>query len=118
MGVQTDLEILSGLNEDYVRSVQTSDVERFDEILSADFRASLGVDLLDREAFLRLTAQPVSISDLMAHDVEIRIMGDLAIVHARTSYTTAVGEKRSGRYTDVWQKQDGRWLAVAAHVTR
>ena len=23
-----------------------------------------------------------------------------------------------GRYTDVWTRRNGRWLAVAAHVTR
>ena len=45
-------------------------------------------------------------------------MGDFAIVHARTTYTTADGETREGRYTDVWARQNGRWLAVAAHVTR
>jgi hypothetical protein len=24
----------------------------------------------------------------------------------------------AGRYTDVWARQGGRWLAVSAHVTR
>ncbi len=98
--------------------MQTSDVQRFDEILAKDFRASLGAVILDREGFLQQTAQPVTISNLEAHEVEIRIMGDFALVHARTTYTTADGETRSGRYTDVWARQDGRWLAVAAHVTR
>jgi hypothetical protein len=23
-----------------------------------------------------------------------------------------------GRYTDIWEKRGGQWLAVAAHVTR
>ena len=114
----SDHEVLLALNEDYIRSVQTSDVQRFDEILAKDFRASLGAVILDREGFLQQTAQPVTISNLEAHDVEIRIMGDFALVHARTTYTTADGETRSGRYTDVWARQDGRWLAVAAHVTR
>ncbi len=115
---ESDHEVLLALNEDYIRSVQTSDVQRFDEILAKDFRASLGAVILDREGFLQQTAQPVTISNLEAHDVEIRIMGDFALVHARTTYTTADGETRTGRYTDVWARQDGRWLAVAAHVTR
>ena len=46
------------------------------------------------------------------------IGGDVAIIHARTSYATAGGEARRGRYTDVWAKRGGRWLAVSAHVTR
>src|ERR1700730_7082565 len=46
------------------------------------------------------------------------ILGDVAIIHARTSYTTAGGEQRNGRYTDIWARRDGRWLVVSAHVTR
>jgi hypothetical protein len=45
-------------------------------------------------------------------------LSDVAIIHARTSYTNAEGEQRNGRYTDVWARRDGQWLAVAAHVTR
>ena len=50
--------------------------------------------------------------------VKVRILGDVAIIHARTLYTTASGERRSGRYTDVWARRQGSWLAVSAHVTR
>ena len=28
------------------------------------------------------------------------------------------GQPGAGRYTDVWARQGGRWLAVSAHVTR
>ena len=45
-------------------------------------------------------------------------MGDFAIIHARTSYMLPDGKPGSGRYTDVWARRDGRWLAVSAHVTR
>jgi ketosteroid isomerase-like protein len=57
-------------------------------------------------------------SGLAVKDVKVRILGDVAIIHARTSYTTAEGEQRNGRYTDVWARRDGKWLAVSAHVTR
>ncbi len=45
-------------------------------------------------------------------------MGDVGIVHARTTYRTADGMDRSGRYTDVWVRVGDGWRAVAAHVTR
>ena len=116
---RTDLEVLEQLNRDYITSVQTSDVRRFDEILAADFLCSNpDGSLVDRAAFLAQTARPVTISNLTAHDVRIRILGDVAIIHARTSYTLPDGRTASGRYTDVWARRDGRWLAVSAHVTR
>ena len=117
--VNSDVEILRGLNRDYVRSVQMSDVRRFDEILSDDFRCSNpDGTLVDRSAFLLQTALPVKISNLEAHDVEVRLLGDVAIIHARTTYTTPDGRPGAGRYTDVWARRDARWLAVSAHVTR
>lgn len=114
-----DLATLARLNEDYIRSVQTSDVQRFKEILADDFLCSLpDGSLIDRARFLEQTARPVTISNLAAHDVNVRLLGDFAIIHARTTYTTSEGKAGSGRYTDVWARRDGRWLAVSAHVTR
>ena len=114
-----DLATLAGLNSDYIRSVQTSDVQRFTEILAEDFLCSLpDGSLIDKRRFLEQTATPVTISNLEAHDVNVRLMGDIAIIHARTTYRTADGRPGSGRYTDVWARRNGRWLAVSAHVTR
>lgn len=114
-----DLEQLTSLNRDYVNSVQHCDVARFDEILADDFLATNpDGSLADKPRFLEQTARPMTITDLEAEDVNIRVLGDVAIIHARTSYRTADGQQRHGRYTDIWARRDGRWLAVAAHVTR
>jgi len=116
---RTDLETLQNLNRDYIDSVQRSDVSRFDEILAEDFLCSNpDGSLIDRAAFLKQTALPVKISNLQTSEVKIRIMGDVAIIHARTTYTGPDGRAGSGRYTDVWARRQGRWLAVSAHVTR
>ena len=117
--IGSDIEVLTRLNADYITSVQKGDVKRFNEILADDFLCSMADGtLVDRKRFLELTAQPVTIRDLKAHDVNIRLMGDMAIVHAATSYTSADGRPSSGRYTDVWARRGDRWLAVSAHVTR
>ena len=116
---RTDLEILQDLNRDYINSVQHSDVPRFDEILAEDFLCSNpDGSLIDRPAFLKQTALPVKISNLQAADVKIHVLGDVAIIHAATRFTTVHGQDGRGRYTDVWQKRGGQWLAVSAHVTR
>jgi ketosteroid isomerase-like protein len=114
-----DVAALLELNEDYVRSVQKSDVRRFEQILADDFLCSLpDGSLVDRKGFLEQTAPPARISNLQAHDVNVRLLGDFAIVHARTTFTASDGAPGSGRYTDVWARREGRWLAVSAHVTR
>jgi len=117
--MKSDLETLDGLNDEYIRSVQESDVKRFDEILALEFYCSNpDGTLVDRPAFLKQTAQPVTIRGLATADVMIRLLGDVAIIHARTSWTKSDGQPGRGRYTDVWARQNGSWKAVSAHVTR
>jgi ketosteroid isomerase-like protein len=117
--MSNDLDDLIILNHDYVASVQNGDVKRFDEILAPEFYCTNpDKSFVDRAGFLKQTALPVTIRNLIEQDVKIRIMGDFAIIHGRTSYTTADGQQAFGRYTDCWAKQNGKWLAVAAHVSR
>ena len=115
----TDLSTLLELNREYIRSVLSSDVKWFEERLADDFLCSFADgSLVDRKRFLEQTAVPANITDLEVHDVDVRLMGDFAIIHARTTFTRSDGRPGSGRYTDVWARRKGRWLAVAAHVTR
>ena len=135
----TNHEALSALNTDYINSVQNGDVKRFDEILAGEFYASNpDGSLVDRAGFLAQTAKLVTIKGLKADQVMIRLFpvahdldrkpdatfrdhaqfDDVAIIHGRTTYTTAEGRVAQGRYTDVWAKRGGKWLAVSAHVTR
>ena len=115
----SDHDTLLGLNEAYIRSVQQSDVAWFREHLAGDFYCSNpDASLVDKPAFLDQTARPITIRGLTISDVKIRELGDVAIIHARTHYQTPDGQQRSGRYTDVWARRGGRWLAVSAHVTR
>ena len=118
-GPPDDRAALADLNDDYVRSVLTSDTTRFEQMLAADFR-NTGADgtIANRREFIAQIAKPSNLTGLRAEDVEIRLLGDTAIIHARTTYVMSDGRQGSGRYTDIWRKQDGRWQAVAAHVTR
>src|SRR6266702_5857374 len=99
---RSDLDALATLNRDYINSVQQGDVGRFDEILAEDFLCSNpDGSLVDKAQFLAQPARPVTISGLAIDDVRIRILGDVAIIHARTSYKSADGAQHHGRYTDV-----------------
>lgn len=115
---QRDVDTLTALNRDYVASVQKGDVKRLEGMLADDFMCSNpDGSLLDRAEYLKLTAQPVTISGLGAENVRIRLLGDFAIIHARFNYRSTDGKQRRGRYTDNWARRDGTWVAVSAHVT-
>jgi ketosteroid isomerase-like protein len=115
----SELEALQELNRDYIRSVQESDVRWFEANLADDFlNSNPDGTLIDRAAFLKQIAPPCAVRNLRAEDVRIRVLGEVAIIHARTAYAKADGQPGAGRYTDVWQRRQGRWLCVAAHVSR
>jgi hypothetical protein len=114
-----DLQTLQELNQGYVRSAEISDVRWYEEHLAPDF-LSTNPDgsLADRAGFLARITHPYPGSRLRAEDVRIRLLGELAIIHAGFSYLKPGGEPGSGRYTDIWSRRDGRWLCIAAHFTR
>jgi len=112
---QRDLDTLTALNLDYTASVQKGDVKRLEKILAYDFMCSTpDGSLLDKAEYLKLTAQPVTFSELVADDVRIRLLGDFAIIHGRFNSRSADGKPRRGRYTDNYARRDGKWVAVAA----
>jgi ketosteroid isomerase-like protein len=115
----TDVTALRELNQAYLDSVRLGDVERFRHLLADDFQASTPAgEILDKSQFLERTAGPRTLARLEGQDVRIRILGDVAIIHAATRYTSLTGQDGRGRYTDDWQKRDGKWVCVSAHVTR
>ncbi len=115
----TDTATLQELNRGYIRSVQAGDVRWFEEHLAEDFlNSNPDGSLVDRPGFLAQIARPTAISNLQAEEVRIRIIGEVAIIHAGTAYKRPDGQAAAGRYTDIWARRQGRWLCVAAHVTR
>ena len=114
-----ELNTLQELNRGYIRSVRTSDVRWFDENLAEDFvNSNPDCSLVERAGFLAQVARPSAVTNLEEDDVRIRVLGEVSIIHARTTYIKPDGQPGAGRYTDVWQRRGGRWLCVAANVSR
>jgi len=111
--------VLQELNRNFVWSVDEANVAWFDANLAADFlNTTPDGSLIDRKAFLAQIGRGSTDKNIREHDVMIRILGDFAIIHAQTSYTAPDGQQAHGRYTDCWARQNGKWLAVSAHVAR
>ncbi len=111
--------VLDGLNHNYIRSVEESDVAWFDANLAKDFlNTNPDGSIVDRAGFLAQIGRGSAVKHICEHDVVIRVFGPHAIIHARTSYLKPDGSEGHGRYTDDWHLIDGRWQCVSAHVTR
>ena len=114
-----DQRTLTELNKLYIQCVVHADAQKFESILAEDFLCSNpDGSIVDRTEFLRRVAGSSRLQFMDIADVKIRLVESVAIIHAQTTFATAEGIPGKGRYTDIWAKRDGKWLAVAAHVTR
>ena len=110
-----DLAILEGLNLDYNRADQGSDAERFKTLLAEDFIVQTPGVTRDYGEYLEYIAKPRPFKDLELLESKVRILGDVALIHGRTSYTmVADGTEQEALYTDVYAKREGTWVCVAA----
>jgi ketosteroid isomerase-like protein len=110
-----DLKVLEELNRGYVRSAQDADVRWYDDNLAADFMSgNPDGTLADKSGFLARIGRGANGARYAAEEVQIRILGDVALIHAGFRAQRTDGSVQLGRYTDIWQRRSGRWLCVAA----
>jgi ketosteroid isomerase-like protein len=113
------LETLEALNRGYLLAGEKSDVRWYAEHLAEDYMATNpDGSLVDRAGFLARIAKPHSNTNYRTPEVQIQLVGDIALIHARFEDTKPDGRTGGGRYTDIWVRRDGRWLCVSAHFSR
>jgi len=77
--------------------------------------------IISRAEALELCKSPHSpIDSQKVDEIVVRPYGDSAVVTGRTTVVTggASPVTVSLRFTDVFERRDGRWLVVASHATR
>ena len=110
---------LEALNRGYLLAAEKSDVAWYDEHLAPDYRATNpDGSFMDKAGFLARIARPHTLTSFRAPDVRIQRVGDVALIHASFEDTRSDGSHGRGRYTDIWQRRNGRWLCVSAHFVR
>ncbi len=112
-------DTLRQLNEQYIRASLGGDVEWYQAHLADEFMCieSDGA-VLDKAAFLRMTAKGSDLADYRLDEVDVRFYGDVALVRATGSWTTKSGTPGLSRYVDVYAKSGSEWKAVSAQITR
>jgi ketosteroid isomerase-like protein len=114
-----DLETLRELNRNYIRAAAESDWRWYAENLAEDYRATNPDNsFVDREGFVARFKAGGPKKDYAAVDVNIRILGEVALIHSGFVDRKPDGTVGKGRYTDIYARRNGRWLCVCAHFVR
>ena len=115
----SDEKLLRRLNEQFVKASLAGDVKWYqlhlaDEFVCIDSDGSV----LDKPAFLRMTAEGSDLAEYRLDEVDIKIYGDVALVRATGSWKTKDGVPGLSRYIDVYVRKDDQWKTVTAQITR
>jgi ketosteroid isomerase-like protein len=115
-----DLDVLRKLNERYVQAFRDSNTAWYDDHLAPGYVVIYpDGSYHDRNGALANFAQPLFATHMKSFSldqVRIRRFGDVALIHAENAAELKNGRRAISRYTDIWHKQDGRWLCIAAQI--
>ena len=109
--------------QEWAEAIVKGDQAAIDRITSADWM------LTDAQGMLSSKAQSdahrksgaVKFESFKLDELKVRVFGDTAVVHGlATRKSSYQGKDTSGQYrsTDVFIKSNGRWQAIAAHISR
>lgn len=115
----TDETELRQLNDRYIQSLMEADVEWYREHLADDFLCiESNGSVLNKQEFLQKTAAGPDLTDYRLAQVQVRIYGDIALVHGQGHFRRRDATTGTSRYTDIYLRSGSQWKAIAAQVTR
>jgi ketosteroid isomerase-like protein len=107
--------------EDYTRGVRNKDITLLNKLFAESFidTSETGKLINKQEYFEALKADHSTIESLVTDQFKILVYGDAAVASSRFVLKGKDENGKSveeiGRATDVWVKQNGKWMCVAAH---
>lgn len=120
-GQNKDVDELKKLNEAWIGSYPKKDTITLSKILAGDFFLINPSGAKISKSQLLNSAVNSPLIAAQVDNAEVRMISqNVALVIAKASFKHIEGGKEiSGQtsYMDVYEKRNGRWVAVAAHVT-
>jgi len=117
-----DAETLKQLNTKWISSYLTRDTAAMSRIFADDLvLTNPAGKIYHKQDILKGVMSPTQ--EYLSSKVDtasVRLFGNIGIINAQATFIVkANGEKSTGstNYMDVYEKRNGRWYAVAAHVT-
>jgi len=114
---------LVALEHEWAKALEAHDTAFFERTFAADFMATSGANTTDRAAMIKEVAD-TSVTFLNVGDedqlVQLYAGGKVGVVTGRVNGAIRVGKQELGqvaRYTEVFEKRDGRWQALAGHYS-
>ncbi len=118
-----DYNALRNHNADWIQAYPEKDTAVIHRIAADDIVmiTPTGTRLSKKELIRNVGKPATPITSATIDNVDISVKGNIGIVVAQVEFTMVVNGKETtikNNYMDIYEKRDGRWIAIAAHVTR
>jgi ketosteroid isomerase-like protein len=111
---------LEAIEEQLASTWKNRDCAAWGALLSDDWSVThIDAQVITKEQALQMCRSGPPVTSRM-DQLAVRAYGDTAIVTGRTMATVSGTPPQTVtlRFTDVFVRRDGRWIAVASHATR
>ena len=117
-----DVKTLEKLNADWIHSYPGKDTATLGRIFADDLIMITpnGSRLSKKECIANMASPGQQIASTKVDKVQVKLLGNIALVMAEASFISLDnGKEVPGRtnYLDVYEKRNGRWVVITAHVT-
>lgn len=119
----TLIEEVAALNRQWMQAYVDRDIGFLERHLADDYVSTFpDGEVFDRKGEIdALRSGAIALSAMAPREMQVRVYGETAVITGRSAIQARVdGQEVTGelRFTDIWVKQAGHWLAVASQVTR
>ncbi|MBS1528243.1 MAG: nuclear transport factor 2 family protein [Bacteroidetes bacterium] len=120
-GQNTDEEELKQLNYDWISAYVTRDTAVMSRIFAEDLAlvSPNGTTFRKRDILKNLLSPKQEYLSIKVDTVSVKLRGNIGLVSAKaTAVVKANGQTHTIQtsYLDVYEKRDGRWVAIASQV--
>jgi ketosteroid isomerase-like protein len=118
-----DQAALIQLEQDYAKALIAKDRAFLMRFYAPDWRGGNWMGFWGKATMLKsvLNDDRYVVKSMVVRDLKVRVVGDAAVVQGVDDEVTSVdGKDTSGKwaFTDVFERRDGRWVAVAGHTSK
>ena len=109
------------LEEEIFSAVKNRDTDALERVLTDDFVYRSPGRQVARDDFIKLcAASPYEIISIQGEDLSVKVYGNIAVVTglqiAKTAGDEGEEEKSAVAFTDVFVKEQGKWMLSLAHA--
>jgi hypothetical protein len=110
------------LEQDYARALIAKDVGFLKSYYAPDWRGGDWMGFGTKTNIINLLIdRRYRVASMKLRDVQVRLIGDVAIVQGIDEETSAMGDKDTSGiwgFTDIFARRGGRWTCIASQTTQ